>query len=409
VSRLYRSEDGHVVPTLCEELSRFRRARKVLWLPSTSRPAILYLLARPYPHCRWALRLTVNGEELQPLAPTIPSAYRWYSIELDPALLKAGDNRFVFWTDASAMDAWSLALEAGHARPKSWISDDGGETWRNHKMGYLNVLRGEYVVRVRMAEGLDRPPPRIIWEPPDSPRLVSLRQVMPSESLNAGSQMACVRALTGWLSTSWEYTNSAMAAQYAPWDAETILAWGKAQAGHHGRRPIVMCVHYAAAFSSCCQAAGIPTRCAILWDKMNGSDGHFVAEVWFEEYDKWVMVDPNLDAIFWRNGKPLSLPEIRAAGEDLVDLVEWGPGTAFQRQSACLAAWLEDAYLNGVCFRHRSVWWRADLLARPELSPPGHGSLAYCETGLIWEQRDLTEGFGMFPFFANAAFFDEPP
>ena len=48
------------------------------------------------------------------------------------------------------MNSWSLAIEAGHKEPQSWISDDGGTSWRNEKMGYLNVLRGEYVVRAEM-------------------------------------------------------------------------------------------------------------------------------------------------------------------------------------------------------------------------------------------------------------------
>ncbi len=49
MSRLYHSEKGYVLPTLCEELTRYRRARKVLHLPGTSEPATLYVLARAWP------------------------------------------------------------------------------------------------------------------------------------------------------------------------------------------------------------------------------------------------------------------------------------------------------------------------------------------------------------------------
>ena len=49
MSRLYYTEDGRVLPTLCEELTRFRHARKTLLLPPTEEAASLYLLARSYP------------------------------------------------------------------------------------------------------------------------------------------------------------------------------------------------------------------------------------------------------------------------------------------------------------------------------------------------------------------------
>jgi hypothetical protein len=64
---------------------------------------------------------------------------------------------------------------------------------------------------------------------------------------------------------------------------------------------------------------------------------------------------------------------------------------------------------KGVCFRHRSLWPRADFLSHPEWSPPGHGALVYCETGFVWETRDRERGFGMFPYFADPGYFDAAP
>ena len=40
MSRLYHTEEGRVIPSLCEELTRFRWARKTLDLPATSAPAV---------------------------------------------------------------------------------------------------------------------------------------------------------------------------------------------------------------------------------------------------------------------------------------------------------------------------------------------------------------------------------
>jgi hypothetical protein len=409
MSRLHFSEGGHVVPTLCEELTTYRRARKVLELPPTAQPGTLCILARPYTQSGPPLRLAVNGTTISPISPIPNERYRWYDVPVEHSLLKPGANTFEFWTDTTAMTGWSLAMEAGHAEPKSFISDDGGSTWRNERMGYLNVLRGEYVVRIRLAEGDDAPPPTMIWENPDNPRVESLRRILPAEALKPGPRLTQVRAMTAWLSSSWEHTNSRRASVYAPWDAETILAWGAAKEGHNGRRPIAMCVHYAAAFVSCCQAVGIPARCAVVQGTIHGADGHFIAEVWFEDCGKWVMVDPNTDAILWKDGVPLSVSEIQQAGSDLSGLVEWGPGNEYQMGFPHMAEFINNSFLQGAFIRHRSIWPRADFLSHPEFSPPGHGSLAYCETSLVWEKRDLERGLVMFPYYGEAAYFDDPP
>jgi hypothetical protein len=221
--------------------------------------------------------------------------------------------------------------------------------------------------------------------------------------------MKRVRALTYWLSTSWQHTDSGVAQQYAPWDAETILAWGRVRTGHDGRLPIVMCVHYGAAFVSCAQAAGLRARAVITADTINGYCGHFVAEVWFDEYGKWVLVDPNLDASFRQAGVPLSAREVQAAGSDLSDLVEWGRGTEFQRRYPHIEAFVCDNYLRGRWIRSRSNWARADFLSRPDLTPPGHGMTAYCETSLVWDAELRPRGFGMFPYFGDRDYFEAPP
>ena len=409
MSKLYLSENGNVVPTLCEELTTYRRARKVLALPPTAKPGTLYILAGQYKGSNLPLRLAANGAEVAPIPPLNLQGYVWYQVSLPPSLLRPGENTFELWADSSAMNAWSLAMENGHAAPQSFVSDDGGVTWRNEKMGYLNIARGEYVVRVRLAEGEDPAPPAMVWEDPHHPRLARLREMVPAQALCPGPLMSRVRALMSWVSASWEYRHSGAAAQYAPWDAETILAWGKAKSGHNGRLPIVMCVHYGVTFVTCCQALGIPARCAVFADDINSDGGHFTAEVWFDEYGKWVFVDPNTDAIFCKDGVPLSVTEIQEAGSDLSALVSWGPGYQYQSQNPVMADWVQNNFLRGLFVRHRSIWPRADFLSHPELTPPGHGSTAYCETSLVWEQRDLERGFGMFPYFGDAAYFNAPP
>ena len=136
----------------------------MLELPATASPARLFILARAYPGSTASLHISANGYELVPLAPGLAGQYCWHEVKVPTSALRVGLNAFELWTDSEAMDGWSLALEDGHPSPASFISTDFGATWCNYSMGYLNVALGEYVVRVRLAEGDDPPPPAMVWE-----------------------------------------------------------------------------------------------------------------------------------------------------------------------------------------------------------------------------------------------------
>ncbi len=409
MSRLYHNESGRVIPALCEELTRFRRARVILNLPETGSDAVLFVLARPHRAGGNPLNLSVNGIRQEAVHGGPDLHYRWHEGVVKAGDLREGDNVVELWTEDSAMTGWSLALEAGGALSCCTLSDDSGTTWRSDRMGYLNAVRGNYCVRIRLREGRDEPPPDMAWESADHPRVQSLRDLIPRRARDGTDRFTQVRELSSWLASSWEHSGSGRATVYAPWDAETILAWGGSRRGHNDERPIAMCVHYAVAFVSACQALRIPARCAVLMGTPNGYDGHFVAEVWFEEYRKWVMVDPNSDAILFRDGQPLSIPEIQKLGDGLEPYVEWGRGSRYQRTFSHMRDFIRNNLVQGVCFRHRSIWPRTDFLSHPEHSPPGHGSVSYCETDLIWTEKDVDNGFGMFRYFAPPAYFTAPP
>ena len=197
---------------------------------------------------------------------------------------------------------------------------------------------------------------------------------MPETAGEGGPILDRVRALTTWLASSWEHANSAVAMQFAPWDAETVLDWGAAQRGHNGQRPIVHCVHFSSTFVSCCQAVGIPARGAVFTNQQpDGWFGHFTAEFWSDEHEKWVMVDPQIDALFVDNGEPMSVNEVQAARSELSKYTEFGPGTNEQRKNPRLYDFIDVGYPVGRSFKHRSVWYRSDLLTHPEYSPPPTG------------------------------------
>ena len=101
MSRLYYSEEGRVMPSLCEELTIFRRARKTLTLPATNAPGTVYILARPYLENNAPLRVSMNGAEVAALNPTRRGAYSWYEFSVEK--LKEGENTFELWTDHTAM------------------------------------------------------------------------------------------------------------------------------------------------------------------------------------------------------------------------------------------------------------------------------------------------------------------
>jgi len=408
LSTLYATESGRQIPTLGEELTARRRARKELTLPATRGDAQLYVLAASRRGNTHPLRLTINGNELPSIAPGGLS-YRWYAICVTASQLVVGRNRFEFWTDSHAMDAWSLAVEYGHPASRSWISIDTGQTWRRHRIGLLHIAPGEYVVRVRLEEGQDPAPPDVVPAASGQPDLDVIRALVPVEALGPGVVMDRVKALATWTASAWRYRNERQGEQYAPWDPLTILAWGRDDLGHDDRLPIVMCMHYAVVFVAACAAVGISARTVVLADDANGVDGHFAAEVWLPDLQRWIFVDPTSDAIFFKDGLPMSVSAVRSAGVDLAKLVAWGPGHNLQSGSPGMREWIRDVFLSGLCFRHRGAWPYADFTVHPDRLPPAHGAAGYSELDLVWEASDLTNGFGMFRYFADDDWFDASP
>lgn len=412
MSRLFWSERGHVLPTLSEELTTFRRARKILRLPdpSAAEQAVLYLLARPYPGSDRPLRLCINGQEMAALRPGPESWMRWYSTPVPPEALRAGPNTIELWTDSRPPDSWSLGIEYGHAAPSSSLSLDGGRSWQNARMGLHHLAPGEYVVRLRLygAGFSDPEPPPFIPERRDSPRLAALREELPAAVRSGRSPWEQVRALTAWIAPQWSYTDSTKADLYTPWDPWAIRAWGAAERGHLGMKPIAMCVHYNVLLACAATALGLPVRCAAVTGGVGTGLGHFVVEVWLEEYGLWAMADANTDVMFVDKGRPLSIAECYARRAELRTLAVPGPGA--EAQAAILKDWLADTFYTGECFRLRSFWNRMDLLSRPDQTPPGHGQAAYCETNLVWSQANVVgEELGMFPYVVPAERLDQPP
>lgn len=408
MSQLYATESGMQIPTLGEELTTRRRARKELILPATIGDARIYILAASRRGGLRPLRVAVNGTELAAILPAGPR-YRWYEAPVSASVLAEGVNRIELWTDSVAMDSWSVAVEYGHVASGSWVSVNSGAAWSRDRIGHLHVAPGEYVVRVRLAEGDDPAPPAVVPTSAEAAGMDQIRALLPRSALEPGDTIDRARALATWTSSAWRYRNERQGEQYAPWDPMTILAWGRDDLGHDDRLPIVMCMHYAVVFIAACATVGISARPLVLADDFNGVRGHFAAEVWLPEGQRWVFVDPNQDAVFYSDGRPLSTAEVRAAGGGLASLVRWGPGHARQSRSPAMRRWIRDVMLSGLCFVHRGVWLAGDFTSRPDRMPPAHGAGAYSELDIVWEAADLKQGFGMFRYFADRDWFDAAP
>ena len=412
---LFLSERGHVSPSQCEELTHYRRARKELVLPpaATERPADLYCLLRRWPHYNDPLHGAINGWPFHVEATEGYPFLRWVKVQVPNGggVLRAGVNRVELWTDSRHQNSWTVALEGGHASPRSFLSTDGGASWQNERMGACHVQRGEYVVRLRCdlpPASAPPPPPSphvpFVWEQPDHPRLAELRELIsPAIRQRAAvDSWQAARELASWVSRAWPYTNVTDADRYTPWDPWTILAG-------HDRRAFRMCVHYGIVFTCASLALGIPCRCVVTSDSFTGKAGHFICEVWDERFNQWSAVDPNLDAVFIdETGRPLAAHELHGRGDQLASAARLGPGAAYHERR--LGAFLHGQVLTGKCFRLTGVWKRNDFISRPDQTPPAHGQEAYCETEIVWRAGAAAdEETGMFPYVMDEAWFAQPP
>lgn len=401
MTRLSANDRGHVITTLGEEVNARRHARA--WVQLDGGPATLYVLARSHRADGPPLRVQIGAFSAE-IPARDDGVMTWHELDL-PAGVGSGDVSAVLSSDGTALSSWSLAVD--HTVAGDELSVDGGRTWSSERIGYMRVGAGRYVVRARTAAGEDPAPVEHVWET-DPEAFAELAARLPQAAREAPSQWEAVRALSTWVAKSWTYRNTSEALQYAPWDPVTILEWGERARGHAGNLPVVMCVHYAVVLAAACQALGIKARCAALTGTINGFNGHFVAEVWVEQWERWVMVDPTYDVVIEGPDGFADLRTIRELG-DLRPYVRAGDGIEALLQTEAGRDWFEEVFLPGVCFQNRSVWPRSDFLSRPELSPPGHGTSSYSELDLVWEAASRDRGFGMFRYFAENSWFDAPP
>jgi hypothetical protein len=409
---LVATEDGRCLPSMGEEVSRHRRARKVLELSGPVRDAELFVLARPHEPTSPSLLVSVNGWDPDRIPPDrLP--WSWRAVAVSGDRLKTGPNVIELWADCASQDGWTIAIELGSSAARSsLVTWDAGASWHDTGVGYASLgVQGEYLVRLRLPGSSIGKPPEMVWESDDA-RRADLLDLLPASLRRASPGLDLVRRLTSWVASHCDYYNRS--AIPAPWDPATILSWSKAKRGTAGYRPTIHCVHRSVTFAMLACALGMPARCSALTgcrpDRSEYDSGHFIAEVWLEDQRKWVFVDPTMDAVGGRGYAPRSLEECRAAGPPMEEQVLLGPAHARQLRNPILRDWSPRVWSPGTWMRFRALWPRMDFLSRPDLVPVAHGQMAYSEVGLVWEEAaHQGGGFGMFRHFAPPEYFAESP
>jgi hypothetical protein len=408
MSGLVTNETGRVVASLGEEVNGRRHARTELALGGDE--ATLFVLARSHRADGPPLDVRIDGTPVGAIPASGDHVLTWRELRL-PRGTGSGTSVKSSVTLSSAghaMDAWSLGVDYTTGGGDQ-LSFDGGGTWSTDRIGHLHLAPGRYVVRARVENATDPRPPAHAWEDVRHPAVEAFVDRLPVAALASSDALTTARNLSTWVCRSWRYRNTGEATQYTPWDPPTILSWGASEQGHAGHLPVVMCVHYALVLTAACQALGIPARCAVLTGSVNGFDGHFVTEVWSEDLGRWVMLDPTFDVLVHTPDGPAGLDTIRALGAEVRHHVVAGPGIEDRLTMPSQRLWFEQNLLKGVCFRNRGLWPRSDFLSRPDLAPPGHGATSYTELDLVWDERCLDNGFGMFRSFAGVEWFNAPP
>lgn len=101
--------------------------------------------------------------------------------------------------------------------------------------------------------------------------------------------------LRNWVKSQWVHS---IPQPYPPWNALIILDW--IRKGKTGG----FCAQYAVVYVQACLSLGLQAR--YIDTNCKRGTGHFLTEVWSNDYNKWVVMDPDFNIHYERNSIPLS-------------------------------------------------------------------------------------------------------
>jgi hypothetical protein len=222
-----------------------------------------------------------------------------YNLACGYSLLKQNDQ---------AIAALREAISTGQVRSGT-IDQDPDLDHIRHESAYVDL--------VRKARELSRPPvlewatyrPVLAFNGSHQPELIKMRRSYNLDVLLLSSQdeYEKLRRLVKWAHDRWEHNGSNEPSKIDPL---TILE--ESAAGKRFR-----CVEYSTVLAAAANAFGMPARNLNLKTRdvetrVSGA-GHVVAEIWLEQFGKWVYADAQFDVIPERNGVPLNAVEFQEA------------------------------------------------------------------------------------------------
>ncbi len=258
----------------------------------------------------------------------------------------AGVTEFLFWYDAEKLhlfywysddDYSSTFLTTAKSRDYRITAQDGATSWMecttewapkdgkahmtfiaktlskaelNKNMKASRERKWKRLRRVLAWDSDDRRPPvEILMDDPGGPEMVKLRTAYGLDKLvaKAGDEYEKLRIILEWAHDRWQHHGNNEPSRSDPL---TIL-----EEASNGAR--FRCVEYAIVVAASARSLGMPSRVLSLkTEEVESAEfgaGHVVAEVWLDQFDKWVFADGQRDAIPEKDGIPLNAVEFQDA------------------------------------------------------------------------------------------------
>ncbi|WP_029904518.1 transglutaminase family protein [Prevotella sp. 10(H)] len=151
---------------------------------------------------------------------------------------------------------------------------------------------------------------RFIYEKGENnPYLQKLRAEYPIDSIasKGATDIEKVRHIASWVHNLWKHDG-----YNEPKQSDALYILEQVKQGQRFR-----CVEYGIVTTACLNSIGLPSRTLALKTKdvetRPSGAGHVVLEVFLKDLNKWVMVDPQWDAIAYLDGVPLNAVEFQEA------------------------------------------------------------------------------------------------
>ena len=184
------------------------------------------------------------------------------------------DHRFIQWKAIfSSGDARTtpilrgVRLEASISReaPPAWATNIAVKAFTNPDIRYTSIP--------------------FEYEDPLNPRLASLRAKYHLDEIvsDSTSELEKLIKLRHWVHQQWKY-KAPVDGWFPAWDADEILTKKEG-----------FCVHFAIVYMQCAISLGYQTRYVFGGHPGTIVAGHEVCEVWSNQFQKWILMDPEGD------------------------------------------------------------------------------------------------------------------